>query len=108
MPHVDNLVQLVLWTDARTIVNHFGLRGLVYLNWNKGFYQVNFHKNYEKGTHESKHPLTAPLQQEDNLEKPKEETDLGQGMQKVILERQTSEPKRSRAPSSWGEITDEE
>jgi hypothetical protein len=47
----SRLSHLILWTEAKCIVRHFGLRGVVYVKWNDdGVYECSMHKNVQSGT----------------------------------------------------------
>ena len=67
----NNLLPLILWTDARTISQHFKLRGKIYLNWTGKFYTVSFHNNYGKQKQRS-HPLAKPVDMNEVVESFKE------------------------------------
>lgn len=47
----SRLSHLILWTEAKCIVRHFGLRGVVYVKWNDdGAYECSLHRNVQSGT----------------------------------------------------------
>lgn len=41
----SRLHHLILWTEAKCIVRHFGLRGVVYVKWNDKEYECSLHRN---------------------------------------------------------------
>ena len=41
----SNLNSYILWTEAKSIVMHFGLRGVVYVKWDTDKYVCSLHKN---------------------------------------------------------------
>lgn len=41
----SRLNHLILWTEAKCIVRHFGLQGFVYIKWDDGVYQCSLHQN---------------------------------------------------------------
>lgn len=41
----SRLSHLILWTETKCIVRHFGLRGIVYVKWNDNEYICSLHKN---------------------------------------------------------------
>ena len=41
----SRLSHLILWTEAKCIVIHFGLRSIVYIKWNNNEYECSLHKN---------------------------------------------------------------
>ena len=41
----SRLSHLILWTEAKCIVLHFGLRSIVYIKWNNNEYECSLHKN---------------------------------------------------------------
>jgi hypothetical protein len=46
----NRLKHLILWTEAKSIVRHFNLYGLVYVKWNveNHQYECSRHKNFEE------------------------------------------------------------
>ena len=54
----SRLSHLILWTEAKCIVRHFGLRGIVYVKWNDSEYECSAHKSvnndFDAGNYE--HP----------------------------------------------------
>jgi hypothetical protein len=41
----SRLNHLILWTEAKCIVRHFGLHGVVYIKWDDGKYHCSLHQN---------------------------------------------------------------
>jgi hypothetical protein len=41
----SKLSHLILWTEAKCIVTHFGLRGTVYVKWNDNSYDCSLHRH---------------------------------------------------------------
>jgi hypothetical protein len=41
----SRLNHLILWTEAKCIVRHFGLQGVVYIKWDEGKYHCSLHQN---------------------------------------------------------------
>ena len=41
----SRLSHMILWTDAKCIVRHFGLIGIVYIKWNDIEYECSMHRN---------------------------------------------------------------
>jgi len=41
----SRLSHIVLWTEAKCIVSHFGLNGLVYIKWDNTEYKCSVHRN---------------------------------------------------------------
>ena len=41
----SRLSHMILWTEAKCIVRHFGLSGIVYVKWNDIEYECSLHKN---------------------------------------------------------------
>ena len=41
----SRLNHLILWTEAKCIVRHFGLQGVVYIKWDEGSYHCSLHQN---------------------------------------------------------------
>jgi len=46
----SRLSHLILWTEAKCIVRHFGLQGVVYVRWNDDAYECSMHKNASNNT----------------------------------------------------------
>jgi hypothetical protein len=44
----SRLSHLILWTEAKCIVRHFGLRGMVYVKWHDQGYVCSLHKQHSK------------------------------------------------------------
>ena len=47
---MSRLSHLILWTEAKCIVRHFGLQGVVYVRWNDNEYECSMHKNAGNNT----------------------------------------------------------
>jgi hypothetical protein len=41
----SKLNHLILWTEAKCIVRHFGLMGIVYVKWNDNSYECSLHRH---------------------------------------------------------------
>lgn len=41
----SGLRHLALWTEAKYIVRHFGLQGIIYIKWDEGSYQCSWHNS---------------------------------------------------------------
>lgn len=54
----SKLSHLILWTEAKCIVRHFGLIGIVYVKWNDNMYECSLHKNADINLQENskEHP----------------------------------------------------
>lgn len=53
----SRLSHLILWTEAKCIVRHFGLRGIVYVKWNDNEYECSLHRNVTHNMDgDSQHP----------------------------------------------------
>ena len=53
----SRLSHLILWTEAKCIVQHFGLRGVVYVKWNDQEYECSLHRNVNHNTQgDMEHP----------------------------------------------------
>jgi hypothetical protein len=53
----SRLSHLILWTEAKCIVLHFGLRGVVYVKWNDQEYECSLHRNVNNNTQDDiEHP----------------------------------------------------
>lgn len=53
----SRLSHLILWTEAKCIVQHFGLRGVVYVKWNDHEYECSLHRNVNHNTQgDMEHP----------------------------------------------------
>jgi hypothetical protein len=53
----SRLSHLILWTEAKCIVQHFGLRGVVYIKWNDQEYECSLHRNVNHNTQgDMEHP----------------------------------------------------
>lgn len=53
----SRLSHLILWTEAKCIVRHFGLRGVVYVKWNDHEYECSLHRNVSHNTQgDMEHP----------------------------------------------------
>jgi len=53
----SRLSHLILWTEAKCIVQHFGLRGVVYVKWNDQEYECSLHRNVSHNTQgDMEHP----------------------------------------------------
>ena len=46
----SNLSHLILWTEAKCIVQHFGLNGVLYVKWNGQQYECHLHHNANDDT----------------------------------------------------------
>jgi hypothetical protein len=49
----SRLSHLILWTEAKCIVRHFGLRGIVYVKWNSSEYECSLHRHVGSDTDEN-------------------------------------------------------
>ena len=53
----SRLSHLILWTEAKCIVQHFGLRGVIYVKWNDQEYECSLHRNVNRNTQgDMEHP----------------------------------------------------
>jgi hypothetical protein len=52
----SRLNHLILWTEAKCIVSHFNLRGVVYVKWNDDHYECSLHRNRSNTDFVSEHP----------------------------------------------------
>lgn len=52
----SRLSHLILWTEAKCIVRHFGLRGVVYIKWNDQEYECSRHRNVNNNQGDMEHP----------------------------------------------------
>lgn len=54
----SRLSHLILWTEAKCIVRHFGLRGIVYVKWNDHDhkYECSVHRNSNNTYNGDEHP----------------------------------------------------
>jgi hypothetical protein len=53
----SRLSHLILWTESKCIVRHFGLQGIVYVKWNDQDYECSLHRNVKINTlGEIEHP----------------------------------------------------
>jgi hypothetical protein len=48
----SKLNHLILWTEAKCIVRHFGLRGIVYVKWNDNSYECSLHRHADSNLQE--------------------------------------------------------
>ena len=46
----SHLNHLILWTEAKCIVRHFDLQGVLYVKWNEHQYDCNIHYNVESNS----------------------------------------------------------
>jgi hypothetical protein len=49
----SRLSHLILWTEAKCIVRHFGLRGIVYVKWDTSEYKCSLHRHVGSDTDEN-------------------------------------------------------
>ena len=65
----SRLNALVMWTESKRIVHHFGIKGLVYVKWNGDKYLVEMHRNVTGGNQNKdsvdETAITDDLQNED-------------------------------------------
>lgn len=53
----SRLSHLILWTEAKCIVRHFGLQGVVYVKWDDMKYECSLHRNVNNTTQgDMEHP----------------------------------------------------
>jgi hypothetical protein len=53
----SKLSHLILWTESKCIIGHFGLHGIVYVKWNDSSYECSLHRNIMNGISSStEHP----------------------------------------------------
>ncbi len=52
----SRLNHLILWTEAKCIVSHFNLRGVVYVKWDEDHYECSLHRNMNNNTFVAEHP----------------------------------------------------
>lgn len=57
----SRLNHLILWTESRGIVNHFGLHGVVYVKWVDDHYECSLHKNMLNNGQVAEHPSVQQM-----------------------------------------------
>lgn len=62
----SRLSHLILWTEAKCIVRHFNLRGIVYVKWNDSEYECSAHRNINEDGNSSQTPVQRTYKSNDN------------------------------------------